>query len=252
MRRAWASTALAIAIGVGWSLALGLAPGAGIVASAAEPAQLRVVHLVGGVSSLDVWVDGELLFEGVELRSVTRYVRLPAGEHRLRVRTAAGALDEGLALTGGEAHTVVLLSSGEGLRRVVLTDSFAHDPERAKVRFVQGLADYDGVGARLEGGIELARALPPLTAGDYVEVPPGSYDLEVRGGEGELLMRVRGLALSPQANYTMIVADLYGEGLPTTLFVVRDRPNPPVPAIIWAGLALWALLLVRFVVSHLP
>lgn len=250
----WVLGALAIALG--WVSASAL----DVFGQRAEAAQLRVVHLVGGASVLDVWVDDALHFEALELRSVSRYVRLPAGEHLMRVQTAAGrsSLEETVTLQSGTPHTAVLVGSRErGFRMALLVDEFpqASEQAQAKVRLVNGLSDYGiRINAVLGDGISIAREVPPLEVGEYVAVPPGSYDLAVYAaeGEGDLLLSVQGLGFGPQTNYTLIVADLQGVGWPTTLFVVRDLPNPPVPAIIWVGLGLWALLLVRFVLHHLP
>lgn len=239
--------ALVLALGwVGWFPA----PAAFAQGTGAEAAQLRVVHLVGGMPALDVWVDGALRFEGLAARSVSRYVRLPAGEHLLRAEGPGGSpvLEETVLLQPGVPHTAVLVGSSEGgVDVILLIDEFprAEDRDRARVRLIDALPGYE-VRAALDGDGEI-----PLGR-VYVPVAPGSYDLTVLSPEGKLLMRVQGLGFGPQRNYTLIVADLQGTGLPTTLFVVRDRPNPPVPAIIWVGLALWALLLARFVINHLP
>jgi len=245
--------ALGIRAGILGALVLALGLGAGLGAPDAwaqdeEAAQLRVVHLVGGMPTLDVWVDDALRFEGRELRSVSRYIRLPPGEHLLRAEGPGGrsALETTVVLKPGAPHTAVLVGSPQaGADVILLTDEFprAEDRDRAKVRLIDALPGYE-VRAALEGEISLGR--------EYVPVAPGSYDLMVLSPDGQLLMRVQGLSFGSQRNYTLIVADLQGTGLPTTLFVVRDRPNPPVPAIIWVGLALWALLLARFVMNHLP
>ncbi len=236
-------------MGVGAPDARAQGAGAGADAGAA---QLRVVHLVGGVDALDVWVDDALRFEGIAVRSVSRYVRLPAGEHLLRAAGPGGrpALEERVLLQPGRAHTAVLVGSPRArVGAILLVDEFprAEDRDRARVRLIDALPGSEARAVLdLSGGGKI-----PLGRG-YTPVAPGSYDLAVLSPEGELLMRVQGLRFGPQRNYTLIVADLQGSGRPTTLFVVRDRPNPPVPAIIWVGLALWALLLARFVVNHLP
>lgn len=246
--------ALRIRAGILGALALTLGLGAGLgtsdaLAQGVEAARLRVVHLVGGMPTLDVWVDDELRFEALAARSVSRYVRLPAGEHLLRAEGPGGRplLKKTVLLRPGVPHTAVLVGPlKEGADAILLTDEFprAEDRDRARVRLIDALPGYE-VHAVLDGDGEI-----PLSRA-YVPVAPGAYDLAVLSADGKLLMRVQGLGFGAQRNYTLIVADLQGAGLPTTLFVVRDRPNPPVPAIIWVGLALWALLLAGFVMNHL-
>lgn len=55
-----------------------------------ERAGLRVAHLVGGGSSVDVLVDGEVAIEGLSPNRATGYLHFPSGEHTVEVVSAGG------------------------------------------------------------------------------------------------------------------------------------------------------------------
>lgn len=271
-------------------MGIGVLVGIGLLAAAAygqrpgtagpegrETAQLRVVQLVRGseATPLDLWIDDVLRFPAQGLRTVSRYVQLPAGERLLRVEPLSFPPIR-LTLIPGRPHTAVLIGSLEmGIRAILVADEFprvrAPDPEETRARLVYGIVPESSAPAVTvwlqgsEGTVQLAQGLHPGEAGAYVPVPPGTYAMEVVSADadpdpdpvrkGTRLLRVQGLSLGLQAYYTLILADLEGDGdgedLPTALVVVRDRPNPPVPGVIWVGLGLWALLLARFVLQHL-
>ncbi len=246
-------------IGVLVLLVLGIAP----MALAQDEAQVRVAQLSPDAPPIDVWVDGERVLADLAFKTISDYLALTGGDHRVLGRASGAAANPVLfefrvSVTPGEAYTLVIAGrtrAGE-LQTLLVQDDLRLDFRQAKARFLNVLPDAPPLDVVIisdggEGPL-LFRNVGFSRASEYVLLPPGVYDLEVRrAGTETPLMRVKSAALDAGENYTLFAVGLLEEGT-QSLLVLRDAPavRKEIPIEIWIGVLMWAALLARFVLLH--
>jgi hypothetical protein len=158
---------------------------------------------------VDVWVNGAVALNNVTYKSVSGYLDLPAGEYRIQV-TPAGAeapivIDATVPLTAGSVYTVAAVGflSSDSLVPLVLLDDLSVG-SGARIRFVHASADTGAVDVAVGGGPVLFSGVTFQESGGYIEVPAGTYDLEVRpAGESDVALSIPGVSVVGGATYTV-------------------------------------------------
>jgi Domain of unknown function (DUF4397) len=216
-RRGMAPAGIAARLGaVGLLAALAAAvsaPGAG---GQEGEARVRVVHASPDAPPLDVYVDGEVVLEGLAFPGGSEFVGLPAGAHDLAVVPAgedAGAalVEATVELEAGTAYDVAAVGPLADIAvEVYGLDLSAIAGGRARVRFVHAAPDAGVATLGLADGPPLFDGVDFLEDGGYLEFSPATYDLEIgfeSGAEGAVV-DVPGLTLEAGTVY-----DLYAVGL---------------------------------------
>src|SRR6266702_8359042 len=80
-------------------------------ASAASPSYVRVIHASPFVGTADVFVDGAKLLSSFQFGTVTDYVAIPAGPHKVQIALLgkginAAVISQTLAVSPGAVYTV--------------------------------------------------------------------------------------------------------------------------------------------------
>ena len=204
----------ALAAGAAFSLAAPLGP----TAEAQSPAMLRVVHMAPGAPNVDVTVNGQRAIANLAFKAASDYAALPAGSYNAKVTPAGQAqpvvIDANLNLTAGQNSTVVATGELPNIQPLVLQDNNTPPPAgQAKVRFVHASPDAPAVDIAAQGGPVLFRNVAFRTAGEYVNVPAGTYTLEVRpASQTNAVLTVPNVALSAGQNVTVFAAGKAGDG----------------------------------------
>ncbi len=160
-----------------------LAPHSG-TASAWSRAYVRVVHASPAAGPVDVYVDGSKLLKDFKFGTVTGYVPVAAGTHRIQVApygkgSGASVIDVKVWLSGGTYYTVAALgtqSSGFSLKAFV--DNNWIKDEKAKVRVYHLSPDAGPVNVSV-GGTTVIKDLRYKHASRYLNVAPGAYTFDV-------------------------------------------------------------------------
>jgi hypothetical protein len=80
------------------------------MANGSQMAYVRVGHFSADAPEVDVFVDGEAAFTGIEYGDVTDYEALPAGEHQVRISAAEDAdtvvFNDTVTVNANQAYTV--------------------------------------------------------------------------------------------------------------------------------------------------
>ncbi len=174
-----------------WSAALALTTLLALpaVSSAADPtAKVRVLHGVGDAPAVDVYADKARIVEGLEFASITDYLTVPAGDYRVRVVPAGekpskdtAVIDATVSLLPGLATTVAATGSvAAGIMPQVILDNPYPVVDAAQARVVHLSADAPAVDIAPVGGDPIITDLSYGENSSYLNVPPGSYELEVR------------------------------------------------------------------------
>jgi hypothetical protein len=198
---------LTIALTAALTLVLGLTA----TAAAAGSVSLRFVNVEYPTNSIDLYIDGSLAFSDVNKGEVTDPVKLPAGDHLVRV-TQAGDYnnyyaEKTVTLTPG-AWTLVSWSPGGGLTLQADTTETVTGSSLLRIwDFSYSLMQKSGMQEIAEGSQTLASvSLPYPTA--YLQFDPGAHTLKViKPSNGAVLFRFT-VDLESDTNYTVFLYDV--------------------------------------------
>lgn len=191
-----------------------------------EDACVQVIHASPDAPAVDVYVDGALALEGLAFGAASGWVALPAGDHQVQV-TAAGeaadtaVVDTTLTLDAGVAYEVAATGHLADITpEVFVSDLSEPDAESARIRVVHTSPDAPAVDIAVTGGDVLISNLAFPTASDYLTVPAGSYDLEVRPtGTTDVALALPGVELEAGTVYDVYAIGLAADGSLNVLVV---------------------------------
>ena len=178
---------------------------------------VRVAHLSPDAPPVDVWVNGTVVLEDVEFRAFSQYLDVGAGTHRIQVspanQTTPIVIDAQVTVTEGSYSTVAATGLLADIAPIVLSDEFSRNANAAKVRFVHTGPDAPAVDITLTDGTVLFSDIEFQEAGAYIDVPGGSYDLQVRvGGTESVALSFGSVLLTNNHNLTVFAAGLLSDG----------------------------------------
>src|SRR5438105_14980692 len=97
--------------------------------SAESPSFVRLVNASPDVGTVDVFVDGAKFLSNATFATITDYLQLPAGHHRVQVAligkgTGASVITQALSVQPGTAYTVAAIGTkATGFSLQVLVDN---------------------------------------------------------------------------------------------------------------------------------
>ena len=223
-------TRIVVAIGI---VALAIAPALAQNGNGSN-AQVRVAHLSPDAPPVDVIVnDAITAFVGTEFGEIRDYESLPAGEYNVKVvpsgLTAPVVIEADLNLFYNRDYTVVAVNFLDAIDAVVLEDDNRPvSVNSARVRFFHGSPDAPAVDIAVTGGPVLFADVEFTEAGNYVTVPAGTYDLEVRlAGTDTVVLPLPGIPLDGGTVYTAYAIGSVAEGT-LNAALSADAFNPAV------------------------
>lgn len=156
---------------------------------AAGTAHVRVLHASPDAPAVDVYLDDKIVdaLTNVPFGVISDYLKVPAGAHNVKVyatgTTSSPVIDADLTLAAGKAYTVAATGAVADIKAQVLQDDPKPVASKAKVRVVHFSADAPAVdiataGSAVDEAVVKNLAYPDAT--DYLALPGGTYDLEVR------------------------------------------------------------------------
>jgi Domain of unknown function (DUF4397) len=155
-----------------------------VSAAPADDAFVRVVHASPAAGNVDVFVDGGKLLSNFAFGTVTGYVPVAAGPHRIQVAPAgkgidAAVINQTVSVNAGVPYTVAAVGTGaNNLGLTAFGDNNLMDASKANVR-VYHLSPNAGPVNVAVGGNTVITALTYQNASDYLGVAPGSYTFNV-------------------------------------------------------------------------
>jgi hypothetical protein len=198
-------------------------------AQMASDAQVRVIHASPDAPPVDIWVDGAPAITGLAFGQATAHVRLPVGAHQVAV-TPAGAPPESaviaatLDLAAGQAYTVMAVGPLAEIKPLILTDQRQNGSTESHVRFVHASPGAPAVDIAVAGGPTVFRDVAFGQGSDYVDVPAGDLDLEVRvAGTDTTVLRVPGASFAEGGIYTLAAIGLAGGSPELSALAISDR-----------------------------
>jgi len=170
-------------------------------------AAVRFVHVYSGGGPIDIYIDDEVVNQGLTFGTATAFASLPNGDRRLQV-VAAGAdpssalVDKTLTVDAEKAYNVLIGGQQDELdarSNEVNTDQIATG--QARLRFIPGEPGSDNVdlqlGPQAAAGTEEATGGTPIgfpmngddvaggTMTDYQDIPAATYGIFVGEAGGD-------------------------------------------------------------------
>lgn len=145
---------------------------------------VRIIHASPDIGTADVFVEGSTLLTNFEFGTVTNYVQVPPGTHKVQVAligkgVGASIISQNLTVDAGVVYTVAALGTmANGFSLEGFLDNNSIAAGKAKVRVYQLSPDTGSVNVAT-GSNTLVSGLTYKQASDYVTVPQGSYSLQV-------------------------------------------------------------------------
>lgn len=160
-------------------------PGTALAATT-HPAFVRIIHASPDIGIVDAFVDGQKILSNFEFGTVTDYVPLPAGSHKLQIAligkgASASLVTQTMVVDEGSAYTVAALgTNASGFSFSVFKDNNLVVGNGAKVR-VYHLSPFAGTVSIEAGSDTIVQGLSYPRASNYVDVPAGSYTFNLTG-----------------------------------------------------------------------
>lgn len=191
-------------------------------------ARVRVVHASPDAPAVDVVVnDAITAFADVEFGEITEYASLPASEYNFKVvpagMMAPVVIDADANLFYNTDYTVVAIDTLDEIRPLVLVDrNRPVSVTKASIRFVHASPDAPAVDIAVTGGPVLFSGVAFGEFGDYVTVPAGTYDLEVRlAGTNTVVLPLPGIRVQGGTTYTAYAVG-FASGSPSLTAILSE------------------------------
>ena len=187
---------------------------------------INVVHASPDAPAVDVYLDGALALEGLEFGNFSGWVPVPAGDHQVQVTPAgeaadAAVIDAPVTVEAGMAYHIAATGTVDEIAPAIYpVDLTAPADGNARVRVIHASPDAPAVDVAVAGGDVLIADLAFPDASDALEVPAGSYDLEVRpAGTTDVALDLPGVALEAGMVYDVFAIGLVDDGSLSVLVV---------------------------------
>ena len=186
-----------------------------------ESAMVRVLHGAGDAPAVDIYADGGLIAEGLAFAQITDYLQVPGGEYQIQVVPSGTTLEDGqividapLTFEAGKMTTVAATGSlADGIVPQVIADDPAPSPDTAQVRVAHLSYDAPAVDIAVDGGDVVVPNLSYPDTTDYLALPGGAYDLEIRpAGTTDVAFDIPEITIADGVSYTVFAVGGLGDG----------------------------------------
>jgi hypothetical protein len=181
----------------------------------AATGKVRVAHLSPDAPAVDVYVDGNRALSNVPFKAISNYLDVPAGSRRFEVRpagaaaTSAPVINATATVEAGKAYTVGAVGLLANIRANVWADDLSAAPSgQSKVRVYHASPDAPAVDVAPKGAAPVVSNLAFPNASGYLNLPAGTYDLEVRAaGTTTVALALNGTAIPANKVVSVFAAD---------------------------------------------
>jgi hypothetical protein len=200
----------------------------------AGEARVRVAHFSPDAPAVDILVNGNRVVTNLKYRQFSGYLSVPAGTYTVGVAPAGGEpiYTTELTVEAGQVATAWAngLLGGSGAQAFKVTPSIDREGEpapvgEARVRVLHGSPDAPAVDVFLEGE-KVVDGLVFGQATDYLAVPAGTYNAQIRVAGTETVVFEGPLTVEAEQAYTVAALGVVGgqEGVaPFQVVVFEDE-----------------------------
>jgi hypothetical protein len=199
-----------------------LATAVAVPAFAADKAMVRALHASPDAPAVDIYVDDAKVLSGVTFKTLSDYLELDAGSYKVSIKaagtdTVVSSIDA--TVDAGTKYTIAAIGPLASISMTAFVDDGMTSADEAKLRVVHLSPDTGGVDVALAGQSAADAPVKNLTypnATDYLALPAGTYDFEVRPtGTTTVALNLPGTALAADTNYTVFAVGFSAAGTPS-------------------------------------
>lgn len=193
---------------------------------------INVVHASPDAPAVDVYLDGAVALEGLAFGSISGWVAVPAGDHQVQVTPTgeavdAAVIDATVTLEAGAGYHVAATGLVAEIAPAIYQADLSATDGMARVRVLHTAPDAPAVDVAVTGGDVLIENIEFPNASEFLLVPAGAYDLEVRPtGTTDVALALPGVELEAGMVYDVFAIGLLADETLNVLVV----PSPTVPA----------------------
>lgn len=189
----------------------------GFGAFALGQANVRAVHASPDAPTVNITANGGLLFGNLSFRQASAYAPVPAGNYTIGVAafpaTSPAVYSETIGVPGSGNVTVAAVgrlgTAGE-FDLLPFIDDNTVNPNAARIRFIHASPNAPMVDITLSSGAVLFDNVSFRQSGGYISVPGGSYDLQVRLQNGDVVLSVPGVTVGNGSVTSIFAMGLVG------------------------------------------
>lgn len=191
-------------------------------------ALVRVAHASPNAPSVDIAVNGATALTNVPYPVSSEYLPITSGSTRLQVKVAGtetSVIDATVPLSALKSYSVFAVNFVSAIEPLLLEDDrSAPAAGKARLRVIHGSADAPAVDVAVDGSVQIAN-LSFKGASAYLEVPAGTYPVEVRAAGTSTALLSANLTLEAGGVYTVLAKGTLTTipSAPLALKVLRDR-----------------------------
>jgi hypothetical protein len=196
---------------------------------------INVIHASPDAPAVDVYLDGAKALSGLAFGKASGWVAVPAGAHHVQVTAAGGdaakaVIDANVTLDKGAAYEIaatgLLAQIKPEIYQVNLSTIAMGD---ARVQVIHASPDAPAVDVAVKGGDVLIKDLAFPKASDALEVPAGSYDLEVRAaGTTTVALALPGVKLEAGMVYSVFAIGQLSDKSLSVLVIASSTTGAPM------------------------
>ena len=173
---------------------------------------IRVMHDSPNAPNVDVFVDGQPVFENVPYSTTTNYQALASGQHRVQIAPAGksvadSVIDINVDLTRGKPYTVLALGKLTNIKAQLLPDTSKKPPAgHARVRIIHAATDIGTVDIYPSGSTSPVLTDQYFGSADYVNIPAGTYTFDATpAGSTQIVLTSQQLKFEPGWVYSLVI-----------------------------------------------
>ncbi|HUG48572.1 MAG TPA: DUF4397 domain-containing protein [Candidatus Limnocylindria bacterium] len=222
------------------------------VAADGHDARVRVLHASPDAPAVDVYLNDEIVdaLTNVPFGVISGYLNIPAGEQNFKVYptgdTTTAVIDADVTLEAGTSYTVAAINPVASIEPAVFVDNPSLDYDTAQVRVVHLSPDAPAIDVAPDGAdpadaVVMGLEFPDAT--DYLALPGGEYDLEVRlAGETTVALQLDPIEIQDGGAYSVFAigsaaAEPLGGNALTALIAEDGRILPDTSTVTEPGAA---------------
>lgn len=183
---------------------------------------INVIHASPDAPAVDVYLDGSKALSDLEFGAFSGWVAVPAGDHMVQVAAAGSdvstsVITADVTLEGDAAYEVAAVGLLADIKPMIyqvdLSDVGTASEPMSRIRVVHASPDAPAVDVAVKNGDVLVANLSFPDASEFLNVPSGSYDLEVRpAGTTDVALDLPGVKVEPGMVYDVFAIGLLADG----------------------------------------
>ncbi len=180
---------------------------------------INVIHASPDAPAVDVYLDGTKALENLAFGSFSGWVAVPAGEHQVQVvptgaDVSSAVIDATVTLEAGAAYQVAATGLvAEITPQIYQVDLSDLADGQTRIRVIHNSPGAPAVDIAVKGGDVLIPNLAFPAASDFLVVPAGAYDLEVRpAGTTDVALDLSGVTLEAGMVYDVLAIGTLADG----------------------------------------